>query len=110
MKTKLWIFAIALLLIAAGTGNQSKLFAATATQTASDTVVKIDNFSFSPATLTVRWANGDDIPHSIASDDKAFKSKALDTDERFTYRFTRPGTYGYFCGLHPKMTAKIVVQ
>jgi plastocyanin len=116
MKSKLWIFAITLLLTVAGTGNPSKAFAVSSNTQVTDTVVKIDNFSFSPATLTVpvgttvRWTNADDIPHTIVSDDKIFKSKALDTDEQFTYTFTKPGTYGYFCGLHPKMTAKIVVQ
>jgi plastocyanin len=85
-------------------------------QAASEAAITIDNFSFSPATVTVqagtmvRWTNRDDIPHSVVSDDKAFKSKALDTDEQFTYTFSKPGTYSYFCGLHPKMTAKIVVQ
>lgn len=78
--------------------------------------VKIDNFSFSPATLeiksgtTVTWTNADDIPHTVVSDDKAFKSKALDTDDKFSFTFDKPGTYPYFCSLHPKMTAKVVVQ
>ena len=79
--------------------------------------VKIDNFSFSPAELTVaagttvKWTNRDDIPHTVVSDDKStFKSKALDTDDTFSFTFTKPGTYGYFCSIHPKMTAKVVVQ
>jgi plastocyanin len=78
--------------------------------------VKIDNFSFSPATLqikagtTVTWTNADDIPHTVVSGDKIFKSKALDTDEKFSFTFDKPGTYPYFCSLHPKMTAKVVVQ
>lgn len=78
--------------------------------------VKIDNFSFTPGTVTVsvgtavRWTNRDDIPHTVVSDDKIFKSRALDTDEEFTYTFTKAGTYSYFCSLHPKMTGKIVVQ
>jgi len=78
--------------------------------------VKVDNFVFSPNPLTVsvgstvRWVNQDDIPHNVVSDDKSFKSKALDTDESFTYTFTKPGTYTYFCSIHPKMTGKIVVQ
>jgi plastocyanin len=79
--------------------------------------VKIDNFSFGPATLTipagttVRWTNRDDIPHTVVSDDKtAFKSKALDTDEQFSYTFAKPGTYKYFCSIHPHMTGTIVVQ
>ena len=79
--------------------------------------VKIDNFSFGPATITipagstVTWTNNDDVPHVVSSDDnKLFKSKALDTDDRFSFTFTKPGTYNYYCAIHPKMTAKIVVQ
>lgn len=78
--------------------------------------VKIDNFSFTPATTTVPagttviWTNSDDVPHTVVSDDKVFKSKVLDTDEKFSYTFTKPGTYSYFCSVHPKMTAKVVVQ
>lgn len=80
------------------------------------TEVKIDNFSFTPSTITVpvgaqvRWTNRDDIPHTVASEDKSFKSKALDTDDVFSFTFGKPGTYKYFCSLHPKMTATIVVK
>ncbi len=80
------------------------------------TNVKIDNFTFNPATITIKagstvhWTNGDDIPHTVASTDKLFKSKALDTNEDFEYKFDKPGTYDYFCSLHPKMTAKVIVQ
>lgn len=57
------------------------------------------------------WTNQDDIPHTVVSDDKTtFKSRALDTDEKFSFTFSKPGTYEYFCSVHPKMTAKIVVQ
>lgn len=84
---------------------------------AAATDVKIDNFTFAPVTLTVRtgttvkWVNRDDIPHTVVSEDKStFKSKALDTDESFSYTFTKPGTYTYFCSIHPKMVAKVVVQ
>ena len=97
-------------------GN-SRTFAARAEQTqASSTEVKIDNFSFGPTTLTVAvgttvtWTNRDDIPHTVVSDDKVFKSKVLDTDEKFSFTFTKPGTYPYFCSVHPKMTGKVVVQ
>ena len=85
-------------------------------QDSANNEVKIDNFSFTPATLTVApgttvtWTNRDDIPHTVVSDDKIFKSKVLDTDEKFSYTFTKPGTYPYFCSVHPKMTAKIVVR
>ena len=94
-----------------------RIFAATPNDKASSEVaVKIDNFSFSPATITipvgttVRWTNRDDIPHTVVADDKTFKSKPLDTDEQFTYTFSKAGTYSYFCSIHPKMTAKVVVQ
>jgi plastocyanin len=79
--------------------------------------VTIDNFNFSPAVITVpagttiRWTNRDDIPHTVVSDDKTtFKSKPLDTDEQFTYTFSKPGTYSYSCSIHPKMTGKVIVQ
>ena len=78
--------------------------------------VKIDNFSFGPATLTVpvgtsvTWTNRDDIPHTVVSTDGVFKSKVLDTDEKFSYTFSQAGTYPYYCSVHPKMTGKIVVQ
>jgi len=78
--------------------------------------VTIDNFSFSPATITVKagtqvtWTNHDDIPHTVVSDDKSFKSKALDTDEKFTFTASKPGTYSYYCSIHPKMTGKLIVE
>ena len=78
--------------------------------------VKVDNFSFAPDTLTVpvnttvRWINKDDVPHVIASNDGIFKSKGLDTDDKYSYMFTKPGTYAYYCSIHPKMTGKIVVK
>jgi len=78
--------------------------------------VKIDNFSFTPQAITVKtgtqitWTNGDDIPHTVVSDDQSFKSKVLDTDEKFVFTAVKPGTYSYFCSIHPKMTGKLVVE
>ncbi len=78
--------------------------------------VKIDNFSFGPQTLTVPvgatvvWTNSDDIPHTAVSTEGLFKSKVMDTDEKFSYTFTKAGTYPYYCTIHPKMTGKVVVQ
>ena len=83
---------------------------------ASNPEVRIDNFSFGPQTITVpvgatvTWTNKDDIPHTSVSTDGVFKSKVLDTDEKFSYTFTKAGTYPYYCTIHPKMTGKIVVQ
>jgi amicyanin len=78
--------------------------------------IKIDNFTFAPPELTVKagttitWTNHDDIPHTVVSTDKVFKSKVLDTDEEFSSTFSTPGTFIYFCSIHPKMTGKVVVQ
>jgi amicyanin len=80
------------------------------------TEIKIDNFSFTPAVLTVpagtkvTWTNRDDIPHNIVSSEQKFKSKPLDTDDAYSFTFTEPGTHQYFCGLHPKMVGKVVVE
>lgn len=85
-------------------------------QQATGPEIKIDNFSFGPATITVSvgttvtWINRDDIPHKVVSNNDEFKSKVLDSEERFSYTFSKTGTYPYFCSLHPKMTGKVVVQ
>lgn len=85
-------------------------------QDANGTEVRVDNFTFAPDTVTVpvnttvTWVNKDDIPHVIASNDGVFKSKALDTDQRYSYRFSKAGTYPYYCSIHPKMVGKILVQ
>jgi len=63
-----------------------------------------------PLNSTVTWTNKDDVPHVIASTDGVFRSKGLDTDDRYSFKFTRAGTYSYYCSIHPKMTGKIVVQ
>lgn len=82
----------------------------------SDIQVQVDNFSFGPETVTVpvnttvTWINKDDIPHTVASTDGLFKSRALDTDDKYSHTFTKPGTYSYYCSIHPKMMGKIVVQ
>jgi plastocyanin len=105
----------ALILLSAGSKNVTVNAQQGAPATAE---VKVDNFSFSPATLTVAagttvtWTNRDDIPHTVVSTDdpKAFKSKVLDTDEKFTFTFSKAGTYPYFCSVHPKMTGTVVVK
>ena len=78
--------------------------------------VVIQNFSFVPATLTVKagtkvtWINRDDVPHTATDTDKRFNSKPLDTDNQFSFTFQEAGTYSYYCALHPKMTAQIIVK
>jgi plastocyanin len=103
---------IAMLLLVAG----SPRVAANDQPSAGNVEVKIDNFSFGPQTVTVpvgatvTWINRDDIPHTVVSTDGVFKSKVRDTDEKFSYTFTKAGTYPYYCSVHPKMTGQIVVQ
>jgi amicyanin len=81
-----------------------------------ETVVKIDNFTFGPQRVTVKagttvtWINQDDIPHAIAATGKAFRSKVMDTDDKYSFTFTTAGVYEYFCSLHPHMTGTIVVE
>lgn len=85
-------------------------------ETANANEVVIQNFLFQPSTLTVKagtkvtWINRDDEPHTATDTESRFGSKALDTGDRFTTEFTKPGTYTYYCALHPKMTGKIIVE
>jgi plastocyanin len=82
---------------------------------AAGTEVNIDNFAFTPKELTVKagtaivFRNRDDIPHIVVAANGEFHSKALDTDDSFSFTFAKPGTYAYFCGLHPQMQGRIVV-
>ncbi len=117
MRKRVWIAGLVapiavVVLFVAGVSSVSL----NAQQAPTSAEVKIDNFSFGPEAITVSagttvtWTNRDDIPHTVVSDDKVFKSKVLDTDEKFSYTFTKPGTYPYFCSVHPKMTGKVIVQ
>lgn len=112
-----------LCLIVAGCGvgqSPGGMPAAQAEPPASAEAVKvtIDNFTFDPPELTVAagtrvtWLNRDDVPHTATSTAKprAFDSGTLDTDQTFTHTFTAPGTYPYFCAVHPKMTGRIIVK
>jgi plastocyanin len=112
---------IAVLLIALGSGIAglsagTESFIARTQQKPETIEVKIDNFSFGPGTLavpvgsTVTWTNRDDIPHTVVSTEGVFKSKVLDTDEKFSFTFSKVGSYPYFCSIHPKMTGRVVVQ
>jgi plastocyanin len=82
------------------------------------TRVVIDNFAYSPREITVApgsrvlWVNRDDVPHTVTSSTKpkAFDSGALDGEESFTFTFQAPGTYDYFCAVHPHMTGKVIVK
>ena len=80
------------------------------------TIVVARDFMFAPTSLTVKagstvtWTNKDDEPHTVVSDAGLFRSGAMDTNESFSFRFDRPGTYHYVCSIHPRMVGTIVVQ
>lgn len=99
----------------AATGNMKARAEAKDTAAAKN-AVKIDNYSFTPQSITVpvgttvTWTNADDVPHTVAATDLAFHSKAMDTDEQYSHTFDAPGTYKYFCTVHPKMTGTVVVE
>jgi plastocyanin len=90
-------------------------FGAVAAQDATN-VITIDNFTFSPKELTVavgttvKWVNHDDIPHTVVEKKTTFRSKALDTDDSYSFTFTSAGAFDYFCGLHPHMVGQIIVK
>ncbi|MGP0058610.1 MAG: cupredoxin family copper-binding protein [Beijerinckiaceae bacterium] len=83
---------------------------------AEEAAVKIDNFTFNPPLLkvkpgeTVTWVNEDDIPHTVVATNHAFKSKAMDTGEKYAFTFTTAGQYEYFCSLHSHMKGTIIVE
>ena len=117
-KKNVWIalvvmpVVIAMLLLVAG----SPRVIATDQPAAANVAVKIDNFIFGPQAITVpvgttvTWTNSDDIPHTAVSKDGVFKSKVMDTNEKFSYTFTKAGTYSYYCSVYPKMTGQVVVK
>jgi plastocyanin len=86
-----------------------------ATALPAETRASIDNFTFKPDTITVQvgttvvWENDDNIVHTVVSRDGAFRSPALDTEDKFSFTFDKTGTFEYFCSLHPYMKAKVVV-
>ncbi len=114
LKTRNVLFAIGSLALIVAFVLHSRTATGQAAQPAAE--IRVDNFTFTPETLTVpanstvTWTNKDDVPHVIASTDGLFRSKGLDTDDHYSFKFTKPGTYNYFCSIHPKMTGKIVVQ
>jgi plastocyanin len=115
MRKSIWVLFVAASMLLALTALPIVQNARAAGQPTAD--VKIDNFSFVPPILTVKagtqiiWTNDDDIPHTVVSEDHTtFKSKVLDTGEKFMFTSIKPGTYSYFCSIHPKMTGKVVVE
>ena len=101
---------------AASEAHDLRAYTPAAQEKAAPAQVKIDNFSFEPREITVApgttitWTNRDDVPHTVTSNDDKFSSKALDTDDQFSFTFRDAGTYEYYCSVHPKMTGKVIVK
>ena len=102
MKTRLTV--VCFLLLLSGTAH------------AAEKTIDIRNYVFTPVAVTIHpgdsvtWINHDEVPHTIADKDKGYRSAALDTGDKFTHVFTKPGSYTYFCTLHPQMTGTVVVK
>ena len=102
--------------LAIWSGTHTAVAASAIALPAGGSEIEINNFSFAPSTVTVpagtpvTWTNKDEIGHNVVSTDKSIKSKVLDTNEKFTFTFTKPGTYSYICTIHPRMKGTVVVQ
>ena len=110
------ILAIALTASALTAGTLAVGSTSTAIAAAPIATVKIANFTFQAPVVTVKpgttvtWTNDDDIPHTVTANSGAFKSKVLDSGERFSFTFAKAGEYAYFCSIHPHMTGKVIVK
>jgi plastocyanin len=88
----------------------------TVSEAAAPNSIEVKDFMFMPTTLTVNageevsWVNKDDEPHTVVSDTGLFRSSALDTDEKFSFKFDKPGTYHFTCSIHPRMVGTIIVK
>jgi plastocyanin len=84
--------------------------------TADATTIVVKDFTFSPTPLTVKagstvtWTNMDDEPHNVTSDTGLFRSGGMDTNDSFSFKFDKPGTYHITCSIHPRMVGTVVVQ
>jgi plastocyanin len=112
---------VVLLAVSAAAQAQSRAVPAAAAPAAAQAaaapgIVIARDFMFAPVTITIKagstvaWKNTDDEPHTVVSDAGLFRSGALDTNESFSFRFDKPGTYHYACSIHPRMVGTIVVQ
>ena len=106
---------LGLLVLAIGAASLRQSYFARAQEDQPAARVSIDNFSFTPKEITVTkgttvtWVNHDDVPHTVVGGG-AFRSKALDTDDTFSFTFTEAGSYSYFCSVHPMMVGKVIVK
>jgi plastocyanin len=109
-RAQFWLTAVGMVILAA-----MEVYLPSVAET-SDSKIVVKDFTFSPTPLTIKagatvtWTNLDDEPHSVVSDTGLFKSGGMDTNESFSFRFDKPGTYHFTCSIHPRMVGTIVVQ
>ena len=116
VKRTIWTLSLAALaLMTVMVAGRAKTYGATAADDKQPVEVKIDNFVFAPNTVTVpvgttlNWTNRDDIPHNVVAVAGAFRSPALDTEDKFSFTFNTAGTFDYFCSLHSFMKGRVIV-
>jgi plastocyanin len=112
MQPRRWpLIAVAVCLLSSRAVAQ-----AAATEAAAGTIIMAKDFMFAPTSLTIKagstvtWTNQDDEPHTVVSDSGLFRSGALDTNQSFSFRFEKAGTYRYLCSIHPRMVGTVIVQ
>jgi plastocyanin len=110
-RNQWWLTAVGMLILGA-----MEVSVPSAAETAAGSKIVVKNFMFAPTPLTVKagstvtWTNMDDEPHSVVSDTGLFKSGGMDTNESFSFKFDKPGTYRFACSIHPRMVGTIIVQ
>jgi plastocyanin len=110
-RTQFLLTAVGMLILGA-----MELYLPSAAETSDTAKIVVKDFMFNPTPVTVKsgstvtWTNMDDEPHTVVSDTGVFKSGGMDTNESFSYKFDKPGTYHFTCSIHPRMVGTIVVQ
>ncbi|HEY3653629.1 MAG TPA: cupredoxin family copper-binding protein [Steroidobacteraceae bacterium] len=110
-RTQILLTAVGMAILGA-----MEVYIPSAAETSDTTTIFAKDFMFNPSPLTVKagstvtWINKDDEPHTVVSDAGIFKSGGMDTNESFSYKFDKPGTYHFTCSIHPRMVGTIVVQ
>jgi len=110
-RTHTSLTAVGMMMLAA-----MEIYTPSDAETTDSAKVVVKDFMFNPASLTVKagstvtWVNMDDEPHTVVSDTGLFKSGGMDTNESYSFKFDKPGTYHFACSIHPRMVGTIVVQ
>jgi len=107
--------ALAALVLISGASSQTP-HALMIAHTMGPTQLTIENYAFKAPSITVTtgttvvWKNLDDDPHTVTAVDGSFDSKGLAQGDTFSHLFSKPGTYPYYCKVHPMMRGTIIVK